>query len=65
MIQGDEDDDEDVDDDDDDDDDNCPEVGSKIRFRPKNREETELQGENGACDTETSRFHGAHEVRSA
>ena len=40
-------------------------VGSKIRFRPKNREEKELRGENGAFDTETSRFPTAREVRSA
>ena len=31
----------------------------------KNREEKELQGENGAFDTEMSTFHGAREVRSA
>ena len=30
----------------------------EMRFRPKNREEKELQGENGALDTETSRFMG-------
>ena len=33
-------------------------VGSKLSFRPKNREEKELRGENGAFDTETSGFGG-------
>ena len=28
-----------------------------MRFRAKNRKEEELRGENGAFDTETSRFH--------
>ena len=40
-------------------------VGSKIRFRPKNREEKELRGENGAFDTETSGFGGDVRERSA
>ena len=40
-------------------------IGSKMRFRPKNREGKELRGENGAFDTETARFPTAREVRSA
>ena len=32
-----------------------PEAGSKKRFRPKNREEEELWGENGRTGTEISR----------
>ena len=44
---------------------NCLKVGLKIHFRPKNRGEKELRGENGAFDTETSRFHTMREVRSA
>ena len=44
-------------------------IWSKIWFSssigPKNREEKELRGENGAFDTETSTFYGAREVRSA
>ena len=42
-----------------------PKIDSKRRFRPKNREEKELRGENGAFDTETARFPTAREVRSA
>ena len=42
-----------------------PEAGSKIRFRPKNREEKELRGENGAFGTETSGFGGDVRARSA
>ena len=44
---------------------NSPKSGSKIRFRPKHREEKELRGENGAFDTETSGFGGDVRVRSA
>ena len=40
-------------------------VGSKLSFRPKNREEKELRGENGALDTETSGFGGDVRERSA
>ena len=40
-------------------------VGSKTRFRPNNREEKELRGENGAFDTETSGFGGDVRERSA
>ena len=46
-----------------------PKIGSKRRFRPKNREEKELRGEkfaeNGAFNTETSGFGGDVRVRSA
>ena len=41
-----------------------PEAGSKKCFRPKNREEDELRGENAAFDTETARFPTLREVRS-
>ena len=40
-------------------------VGSKMSFRPKNREDKELRGENGAFDTETSGFGGDVSGRSA
>ena len=40
-------------------------VGSKLSFRPKNREEKELRGENGAFGTETSGFGGDVRARSA
>ena len=42
-----------------------PKIGSKIHLRPKNCEEKELRGKNGAFDTETSWFWGDREVRSA
>ena len=42
-----------------------PKILFSSSIGPKNREEKELQGENGAFDTETSTFHGAREVRSA
>ena len=42
-----------------------PKIVSKRCFRPKNREEKELRGENGAFHTETARFPTAREVRSA
>ena len=38
---------------------------SKIRFRPKMNAEKELRSENGAFDTETTRFPTLREVRSA
>ena len=40
-------------------------VGSKMSFRPKNREDKELRGESGAFDTETSWFGGDVSGRSA
>ena len=44
---------------------NCRFAVIVLPFRPKIREEKELRGENGAFDTETARFHGPREVRSA